>query len=99
MWDKIKGLLNPMKWLEAKMGGVIIEKVVKRGIQGATSALVGFIFAPKVMPYLQPIFEVAGWEFTPEKIQAALAAVLGGVVLAILNVLKAKLKINIPTVL
>ena len=45
-------------------------------VQAAVTAIAAVVLGPKVAPVLGPVFDAAGWELTPEKVQAAVWVVL-----------------------
>lgn len=100
--EKIKSLLNVKGFFEK----LIIEKVVRRAVTGAMTAIGAYLTSPEVVTWIQniidkakPVLDAIDYHPTPEKLKvAALTAAAAGVA-ALLNLLKVKFNINIPYVL
>lgn len=78
MWDRIKELLNPKKFLD----GIIISKVAAKAIKFGTAAVLGLLAGPKVAPFLvsaKPILDEMGID--PQKVaMVGVAALVGAVI-------------------
>lgn len=86
MLKKIVGLLNVKAWLE----GVLVSKLIAKGVKGASAALLGVLTSPYFVAKVQPILETLGVSIDQNTLQASVVVLLTGVTASVMNWIKTK---------